>query len=471
MPKQKRITDPIHGSIFITPLEADIVSSKSFQRLHNIRQLGLAHLIFPGANYSRFSHSLGACHNASRMLYSAQQNTTRKSGQINDLEKALRLGALLHDIGHYPFSHATEHVIQNFYSKHKLQPVGPISQTNSPTPKGNGINHEALGRKVLEHDPELAQIFERHDVDVEAVKTIFSKESPENSLVEMISSDLDCDRLDYLKRTAHHTGLPYGGVDTDFLASQARVDNEFRFCFSSRAIRAADHLLISRYYDYLQVPYNKTVCSLEWSLTTCIEMLLENGLDCSSDEMIRKIETGAWHLFDDNYFFSQFRTLLDRAKESDNAVLTDHLHAILERKPATTLIAYEALIPSADAKTFPTYKSKLEELISKFSTAESIDNNRLKVWDTKLNFAKYTVEDAENDCDVGAVRIVDETGHSKPLCLYNDSLFGKLIDQQHRGLRVFYLDDGKLFGNNIKAKLTKYLNANFEWPPCVETKN
>jgi HD superfamily phosphohydrolase len=103
-----RITDAVHGTFGISELESDIISTPVFQRLHNVRQLGLAHLVYPGAEYSRFAHSLGACHVAGRMLRGINQNCQK---QLDDDEiQMYRLTGLLHDLGHYPFSHAMEYV-------------------------------------------------------------------------------------------------------------------------------------------------------------------------------------------------------------------------------------------------------------------------------------------------------------------------------------------------------------------------
>jgi uncharacterized protein len=110
----KSITDPLYGYIGLSELEADVVSTAVFQRLHNVRQLGLAHLVFPSAGYSRFAHSVGACHNAGRILDAIQLNAPSSAAR-GKKKQAYRLAALLHDIGHYPFSHATEHAIQSFY--------------------------------------------------------------------------------------------------------------------------------------------------------------------------------------------------------------------------------------------------------------------------------------------------------------------------------------------------------------------
>lgn len=167
----KRLTDPIHGTFGISKLEAEIVSTPVFQRLHNVRQLGLAHLVFPGAGYSRFAHSLGACHIAGRMVRAINQNS--KGTPINEHEMQLyRLAGLLHDIGHYPYSHAMEHGIGNFYAPEKYlekkgedgKPVAPEDNNAPPS-----YDHEALGRAIIENDPDIGDVLKRNKFSTDEV--------------------------------------------------------------------------------------------------------------------------------------------------------------------------------------------------------------------------------------------------------------------------------------------------------------
>jgi HD superfamily phosphohydrolase len=442
----KRITDPVHGSIHLTALEADIVASKAFQRLHNVRQLGLAYYVFPAANYSRFSHSLGACHNASRMIQAVIRNSSSSAKKIAEKYcDDLRLGALLHDLGHYPFSHATEHVVENFYSKKFLQPLAggasisdiDAAQVGRPDVREKPMNHEVLGAFILKEDPEINDILGRHNKTSGEIERVFQKSDPENTLIEIISSDLDCDRLDYLKRTAHHTGLPYGSVDTDYLTSQATLDSSGAFAYTSKAARAADHLLVSRYYDYLQVPFNKTVAALEWSLTTAIEELLtRNWLDCSPQQIRAHLQQGTWSDFDDNYFVARFRQLY-RDSTTDE-ITRSHLSAILERKPAKTVFQFQKLVLRDDLGSLKKFASEAAAILNDTASTLGINRSRFTVWDLKVDFAKY--QPTADDIDAGAVRVLGVDGAtSTPLCLCADMLFGQLVRFTHRGFRIFYL--------------------------------
>ena len=114
-------------------------------------------------------------------------------------------------------------------------------------------------------------------------------------LPSLVSSDLDCDRLDYLLRTAHCAGLPYGKVDVEYITTQMAVDSDGFLCLTKKALRAVDNLLVSRYYDYTQVAFHKTVVALEEVLCNVIrELLSRRLLDCSGQAIARSVRAG-WH--------------------------------------------------------------------------------------------------------------------------------------------------------------------------------
>lgn len=253
----KRIADPVHGTIGLSEPEVQVINTRAFLRLRNIKQLGLAHYVFPGADYSRFAHSLGCCHVAGRILDSIRR--TDPCADISDDDVQLyRLAGLLHDVGHYPFSHAMEEAINTFY------PGGIVEGTDNAASKADNASvfeHERGGREVLDRDAELSELLNACGYSPESVWSIFMRKGPQIPFANLISSDMDADRIDYLLRTAHHTGLPYGTVDLDYIITQMRLDSDSNICMTPKALRAADHLLLCRYFDYLQVSFHKTVAA------------------------------------------------------------------------------------------------------------------------------------------------------------------------------------------------------------------
>lgn len=235
----KRVADPVHGTISLTEVEEKIIDTRTFQRLRNIKQLGNVDLVFPGANYSRFSHSLGVCHIAGKILDSLKAS----GSDIDEAEwQRYRLAALLHDVGHYPFSHVIEHAMENVYGEDRLA-------------------HEAVGGLVVEHDPEISEILKDANIRASSVSAIFQRRYTSESIryADIVSSGLDADRLDYLQRTAHHSGIPYGSIDFNYLISQVQMDQDGNIGFTDKARLAVDHFLLSRWFEYQQIIFHKTV--------------------------------------------------------------------------------------------------------------------------------------------------------------------------------------------------------------------
>ena len=482
----KEIADPVHGLIRLNKVEAELLATKALQRLHNVHQLGLAHLVFPGANYTRHAHSIGACHNAGRMLEAIKRNTNFNLCDVEQDFAKYRIIALLHDVGHYPFSHATEHVIKDYYtaptsgsslfvSKNEADPT-------TPAPKEPLFSdHEKLGAFIIENDPEISAVLKRNNFDPREIAERFRMLQPEYSTLSgVISSDLDCDRLDYLRRTAANSGAPFGSVDINFIIDQATLDDEGNFCFKPKAARAADHLLISRFYDYMQVPFNKTAVALEWSLVECLkELFARKVIDPSSSAMQQRILQGDdWLTFDDQYLFGRFREM---RKDSDcSQLLKCHLDSISLRRPAKMLASWDTLrrkhASDAGSKSdFYSQHSKihnsLREIVREFCDGKGIDFSRFYVWQTKVKFMKD-----EPDAEIGksdpsyfaeGVHILDSTtGLANRLFRRPDMLVNTLNESYLSGLRVYYLpsNGGESSVESIRREFLEYAKTRFDNP-------
>ncbi len=465
----KTVTDPVHGNIGLSQVEAEVMTSSVMQRLHNVRQLGLAHLVYPGANYSRFAHSVGACHNASNLLNAISRNTQKAIDPR--LHQEYRLVALLHDVGHYPFSHATETVVDNYYAQSiVVKDVESVDSTaieiqsgeissvalTDKNPPPQSYHHEPLGDYIIRNDPEIGEILNRHGYNPQEIADRFSKAKPDQ-LIGIISSDLDCDRLDYLKRTAHNSGAPYGSVDVRFLIDQATTDSEGIFCFKGKATRAADHLLVSRFYDYMQVPFNKTVAALEWSLVRCLEALLKNGtLDCSGSAIEQRVKSGSWKHFDDQHVFELFRKLLHQT--SGESVLHDHLLSILDRKPAKLLAGWDEVISTADTRNVVRGKYIARKLLKDVVSELGLDADRFHIWETPVRFTKVDrqtpIESQNEEHLAEAVQVLDErTGKAELLILRRNTLVHHLCSYRMEGLRLYYLPENGELDPATKQKI------------------
>lgn len=358
MGRAKKIADGVHGTVSLSPLEAQVVSTRAFQRLRGVKHLGLASLVFPGADYSRFAHGIGTMYVTGLILDGL---AAEYEGVLTSEERQLyRLAALLHDIGHYPFSHTFEAALKEYNAGSVVKLVGAENSV-SQAPEDVWM-HEAVGRRVIENDAELLRILETAEVSPHTLSSIIERVEPPK-FANLISSDLDADRTDYLMRTAKHTGLPYGNVDLQYLVTQVRLDDQQRICFTEKAMRAAEHLLLSRYFDYQQVSFHKTVAGLEKVLNAAVGVLLRDGLlDCSQPALSAMIDDGRWHSFDDSHVIGLMRAHRPGIDGQDAAVFD----AVLQRRPPKMVGDWEVLGGPDVKRTHKAVKVLLQERVPKW---------------------------------------------------------------------------------------------------------
>lgn len=230
------ITDPVHKSIRFSQVEKKVIDSSAFQRLRRIRQLAGAHLVYPSAQHSRFEHSLGAMHIAGL----AGESLLGK-GYIDNAEvvQDLRLAALLHDIGHGPFSHLFEEVLEY----------------------RSGITHEEIGKKIILHT-EIADILGEHGHSPDLICRMSFGAQKINFLNEIISGGLSADLMDYLPRDGLFTGAEYAKIDYHRIVNSLEVWKN-RLAITKSALNSLESMLISRYEMFKAVYFHKTVRAAE----------------------------------------------------------------------------------------------------------------------------------------------------------------------------------------------------------------
>jgi uncharacterized protein len=459
---EKRLLDSVHGSIGLSKLELAIINTQSFQRLRNIKQLGLVHFVYPGADYSRFSHSIGVCNLTGKILDAYRQKGIEISG--TDVQK-YRLAGLLHDIGHYPFSHAMEHALAKAFPK-----ADQLLESPEQSVIKSFINHEKVGKEILLNDVELNSIV-KDLCDPSEIYKIFLREKslaytaanepPEEDLKEspidfsnLVSSDLDADRLDYLLRTAHHTGLPYGKVDVDYIITQMNLDSDRMICLNPKALKAADHMLLSRYFDYQQVSYHKTVAAFESILQDVLIGFLKNGwINCSREDIIKMVTSGAWAGFDDAFIFNFIKFYKEENKIKDDN-LNHKVDALIKRKPPKLIYSDEKLIlnDDQDIKNVRYKKHILNSKIKEYSERFGIDESKWFTWDVTQNLTKvgslvpfnpysFRTPDWEDKYEQ-AIKIYDNSsGKSVPIMRVPQSLMHVLANYVLTVLRLYVLHE------------------------------
>ena len=239
--KKKIINDPVFGFINIqSELIFDLIEHPIFQRLRHIKQLGLSYLVFPGANHSRFEHAIGASH----LMRQAIAVLRLKGHEISNEEAdAVTTAILLHDIGHAPFSHVLENSLVD-------------------------ISHEEISLLLMH---ELNQEFKgKLDLAIE----IFTDDYKKHFLHQLVASQLDMDRLDYLSRDSFFTGVAEGTVGIDRIIKMLNVWND-QLVVDVKGIYSIEKFLISRRLMYWQVYLHKTVVSAEFLLINVLNRAKE----------------------------------------------------------------------------------------------------------------------------------------------------------------------------------------------------
>ncbi|CAM1341137.1 HD domain-containing protein [Tenacibaculum amylolyticum] len=247
--KLKILNDPIYGLISIpNSLIFDIIEHRYFQRLRRVSQMGLTNLVYPGANHTRFHHAIGCMH----LMQKAIQVLKTKNVSISEKEAtALCIAILLHDIGHGAFSHALEYSIVN------------------------GITHEEISLIFMK------KLNEEFDGELDLAIDIFEGNYERKFFHQLISSQLDIDRLDYLKRDSFYTGVAEGNISSDRLIAMMNVKND-ELVIEQKGIYSVEKFLIARRLMYWQVYLHKTSLSAE----TLLVKVLQRAKELSKEGII-----------------------------------------------------------------------------------------------------------------------------------------------------------------------------------------
>jgi len=239
--KKKIINDPVFGFINLqSELVFDLVENPMFQRLRRIKQLGLSYLVFPGANHSRFEHAIGASH----LMRQAISVLRLKDIEITDEEaEAVTVAILLHDIGHAPFSHVLENTLVD-------------------------ISHEEISLLLMN------ELNKQFDGKLDLAIKIFTNQYKKHFLHQLVSSQLDMDRLDYLSRDSFFTGVAEGTVGVERIIKMLNVWDD-QLVIDAKGIYSIEKFLISRRLMYWQVYLHKTVVSAEYLLINVLKRAKE----------------------------------------------------------------------------------------------------------------------------------------------------------------------------------------------------
>ncbi len=325
--------DPIHRYIHIYHLPFwQLINTKEMQRLRRIHQLGGTHQVYQTAEHTRFPHSLGVYEVVRRML-----ELETFQGQLNDYERlSVLCAALLHDVGHGPFSHSFEHVF--------------------------AVSHEDFTRRIiLDPDTEVNQVLASYHPKLpEDVASIIEKTHPNPLLIQLVSSQIDGDRMDYLLRDSYFTGTSYGNFDMERILRTLRVKNK-QIVFKESGVQAIEDYILARYHMYWQVYYHPTTRSYERLLILIfrrIRDLYQQGYPFENPMPYlmpfiagEDVSVEAYLKMDESCLLYYFSLL----EETKDAILSDLCTRFLSRK----LFKYRNLKDEAD---YARIRDQLEKL-------------------------------------------------------------------------------------------------------------
>ena len=302
------IRDTVHGSIKIQKEEVQILEHPFFQRLRNIKQLGFSEYVFPGATHTRYLHSIGVMYVVSKVFDTVFKEVTYNKDWLR-LRETVRLACLLHDIGHAPLSHTTEFVMPQ---------VSELKLPEAFAPKKDRqASHEDYTIKSIV-DSSFTESFkgvkEKYGVEPTMIAGLIIGECLDESyftidgtnyfpiLHQLVSSEMDCDRMDYLLRDSYFCGVSYGKFDLDWIIDnlrKAEVDNKCYLGISERAVSTFDDFLLCRFHMFLMVYFHYKA--------VCLEKILERYFATSNNEYSIPADIEEYLHHDDHFLMKVLR--------------------------------------------------------------------------------------------------------------------------------------------------------------------
>ena len=302
------VRDPLYGLVEYNDLEEKLINTRLFQRLRRIKQLGLATLVYPGASHTRFEHSIGVMHLAGEIAL--KLNLSKSSREI------IRLAGLLHDVGHGPFSHVSEQVMEKYIDQKMLD---KYLASNA---------HEFMGIYLLDNCEEIRKILGNRKLEkvVELLQT--NKKTIEKSI---ISGPLDADKIDYLIRDSYFAGVKYGIFDHHKLIetlTETRVSREeWEIGIKEEGLYAVEQYLLAKYNMHTQVYQHRIRRIVDAMLVKGIEFAIEEGID--EIERVYKFEDSSE--FIENYLRCDDYALMDIIIQKSSGYARDYLTRIRDR--------------------------------------------------------------------------------------------------------------------------------------------
>ena len=404
MQERKIINDPVFGFIHIPKgLLYDIVCHPVFQRLTRIKQLGLSSAVYPGAQHTRFQHSLGAFH----LMSEAITSLTTKGNFIFDSEaEAVQAAILLHDVGHGPFSHVLENTIVT------------------------GISHEEISLLLIERmNKELKG-------QLSLAIQIFKDEYPKRFLHQLVSGQLDMDRLDYLRRDSFYTGVTEGNIGSARIIKMLNVKDD-HLVVESKGIYSIENFLTSRRLMYWQVYLHKTSVACEKMLISTLlraKELASQGVELFASPALRFF---LYNRIDKDEFYNNPACLENFIQLDDNDIWTA-LKVWSTHEDKVLSILSQSLIDrhlfKVEISSSPLTKSQKDELIEKISIHLQISKKEASYF-----LCTSTIENNMYKKEDDSIEIIFNDGTTKNIADASDMLNISLLSRKVKKYYACYL--------------------------------
>jgi HD superfamily phosphohydrolase len=306
--KQHVVYDPLYGHIRLTSLEWKIIHTPFYQRLKWIKQLGFSFLTFPGAEHSRFGHSIGVMYNGHRILQTVGRAVSDQElfdptcvTEAKIYHQSLRLAALLHDLGMFPFSHTTE-----------MSYIRYGETTHQKNSKGHPDDHEHLGSFIIKNTDYklgITSLLKEYSIDPQRISDLVKGVDKSVLANQILHSEIDCDRMDYLLRDAHYSGIKYGTYDRDYLLNHFRsvnVSGHDVMVINHNALHAVEDFLMARYAWYSQVIRSARGARFDAIAEELCFHLIEKGKMYTYSQLMEMVfkDPIRFYGFNDHYFLT-----------------------------------------------------------------------------------------------------------------------------------------------------------------------
>ncbi len=473
----KYINDPVYGGIAITQMKLEIIDTPIFQRLRGLRQLARVNFVFPGAEHSRYVHSLGVLY-----IMGLMTDHLLKKGMLEEEDAVkMRAAALLHDIGHYPLSHLGESV----YSYRKDNKIADsIIELGEQSEKkhlyemssshSNSAHHERLGKYIVVNNRLISRILKKNGLDPDEIGSIFTGELGSRNMVytQLLHSSLDADRLDYLLRDSYQTGVKYGLVDLQYLVRLLVVvedpglpkrNNKVLACIK-KGQHVVEHFLMSRYFHYSQVIFHKTNAAFEGMVKCMYIKLVQSGgfLYDSLEKIQDSVNEEDFLKFNDSFLEVCLKEYYDKTEDEEYKRLYEMYRDRIRPKVIFEMKDLYEESPSSEFSVLKWELKKNPDTITQIIGSDRWGYQIVPIEIEKIhNSYKVSEKNADSEALREAVKLYDtDSGEISYLAGDRLSIVSKLANYRSEFIRIYVLEekgkkyDFKKMHQDIKSLIT-----------------